>query len=107
MKSFNQFVKNRNKNSAVNENEDMNPNITVPGNGLMNQLRHAQEQMDLIHMNLEKLQASGTGRPIDFINFQNNSAKQSHVIADIIKSMPEEAVVEFYKNWKTTHHNQM
>ena len=107
MKSFNQFVKNRSKNSAVNENDmDMNPHITVPGNGLMNQLRHAQGVMNQLHKNLEILIASGKGRPIDFMTFQNNSAKQSHIIADIIKDMPEEAVREFYKQGQASH-NQM
>ena len=113
MKSFNQFVKNRSKNYAVNENDmDMNPHVTVPGNGLMNQLRHAQGEMNKLHSDLEILISSGKGRPIDFITFQNNSAKQSHVIADIIKGMPEEAVREFYKQGKTPtgnsqNHNQM
>ena len=104
MKSFNQFVKNRNENSAVNENDMYQPsngNMNQPSNSV-DQLRQAQQEMDVLHSKMK-----GEKIPKILQDLMYKSADQSRVIADIIKKMPESEVMAFYQQRNAQHNNQM
>lgn len=104
MKSFNQFVKNRNKNSAVNENDMYQPsngNMNQPNNGV-DELRQAQQEMDRLFNKLK-----GEKIPKILQDTMSEIAGKSHVIADIIGKMNPAEVAAFYQQRNAQGHNQM
>lgn len=104
MKSFNQFVKNRSKNSAVNENDMYQPsngNMNQPNNGV-NELRQAQQEMDIL---FSKLKDEKIPKILEELMYKIGD--QSRVVSDIIKKMPPAEVAAFYQQRNAQGHNQM
>jgi len=94
MKSFNQFVKNRSKNYAVNENDMYQPsngNMNQPNNGV-NELRQAQQEMDRLFNKLK-----GEKIPKILQDTMYEIGDQSRVVSNIIQKMPPAEVAAFYQ----------
>ncbi len=104
MKSFNQFVKNRSKNSAVNENDMYQPsngNMNQPNNGV-DELRQAQQEMDRLFNKLK-----GEKIPKILQKTMYDIGDQSRVVSNIIQKMPPAEVTAFYQQRNAQGHNQM
>ncbi len=103
MKSFNQFVKNRSKNSAVNENDMYQPsngNMNQPNNGV-DELRQAQQEMDRLFNKLK-----GEKIPKILQKTMYEIGDQSRVVSNIIQKMPPAEVAAFYQQRNAQGHNR-
>ncbi len=103
MKSFNQFVKNRSKNSAVNENDMYQPsngNMNQPNNGV-DELRQAQQEMDRLFNKLK-----GEKIPKILQKTMYDIGDQSRVVSNIIQKMPPAEVAAFYQQRNAQGHNR-
>ncbi len=103
MKSFNQFVKNRSKNSAVNENDMYQPsngNMNQPNNGV-DELRQAQQEMDRLFNKLK-----GEKIPKILQKTMYEIGDQSRVVSNIIQKMPPAEVAAFYQQRNAQGYNR-